>query len=192
VRGFRTRPRYSGPVAAPDLDLWLPDPQVRIRHGRVARADPERLWEAAGTVSIRDAPRLGRVVRWRIPGTSTDEPFRRLFRRYPFTVLTEGAACSVSGLCGRIWTVQRDYPRISGPDEFLGWAQPGTVRVLFAHWVEPAAENGGSALMSEARVQPVDRRARVRTRALWTLVARFERLIGGEALEVAARLAEGA
>jgi len=37
-----------------------------------------------------------------------------------------------------------------------------------------------------------DRRARLRMRALWTLVARFERLIGGEALQVAVRRAEGA
>ena len=179
-------------MAAPDLDGWLPDPQVRIRHRRVARADPQQLWDAAGTVRIRDAPRLGRIVRWRIPGTSQDEPFRELFRRYPFTVLSEGAQCSVSGLCGRIWTVQRDYPRLSGPEEFLGWAEPGTVRVLFAHWVEDAADGGDSALVSEARVQPVDRRARLRMRAVWTLVARFERLIGGEALEAAARRAAGA
>jgi hypothetical protein len=177
-------------VAGPDLDLWLPDPQVRIRHRRAARADAERLWEAAGAVRVRDAPGLGRIVRWRIPGTSPDTRFRELFRRYPFTVLTEDDRCSVSGLCGRIWTVQRDYPRLSGPDEFLAWAQPGTVRVLFAHWVE-AAGDGGAALVSEARVEPVDRRARLRVRALWTLVARFERLIGGEALHAAAQRAEG-
>jgi len=179
-------------MAAPDLDLWLPNPQVRIHHRRVALADPRRLWEAAGEVRIRDAPRLGRIVRWRIPGTSADEPFRELFQRYPFTVLTEGEHSLVSGLCGRIWTVHRDYPRIAGPEEFLGWAQPGTVRVLFAHWVEPAAGESAAALVSEARVQPVDRRARLRMRALWTLVARFERLIGGEALQVAVRRAEGA
>ena len=77
-------------------------------------------------------------------------------------------------------------------EEFLGWAQPGTVRVLFAHWVEPAAGESAAALVSEARVQPVDRRARLRMRALWTLVARFERLIGGEALQVAVRRAAGA
>ena len=106
-------------MAPADLDLWLPDPQVRIHHRRVALADPRRLWEAAGEVRIRDAPRLGRIVRWRIPGTSADEPFRELFQRYPFTVLTEGEHSLVSGLCGRIWTVHRDYPRIAGPEEFL-------------------------------------------------------------------------
>ena len=175
----------------PDLDTWLPNPVVRTRHRRHARADVERLWRAAGVVRIGDVPRLGRIVRWRIPGTRPELPFRELFRRYPFIVLAEGDQWSVSGLCGRIWTLQRDYPRIAGPDEFLSWRQPGTVRVLFAHWVESDGARG-AALVSEARVQPVDRRARVRTRTLWAAVRGFERLIGGEALRAAARRAESA
>jgi hypothetical protein len=140
-------------------------------------------------VRVCDTPALGRAVRWRIPGTPADLLFRELFRAYPFTVLAEGERWSISGLCGRLWTVERDYPRLAGPDEFLGWDEPGTVRVLFANWAV-ADGDGRAALFSEARVAPVDRRARLRMRALWTLVGRFERLIGGEALRVAARRAE--
>jgi len=132
---------------------------------------------------------LGRVVRWRIPGTARELPFRELFRRYPFTVLAEGEGWSASGLCGRVWTLRRDYPRIRGADEFLAWDEPCTVRVLFAHWVEQQGDDL-SALTSESRVEPVDRRARLRMRALWAAVGRFEHLIGGEALKVAARNAE--
>ena len=124
-----------------------------------------------------------------MPGTPGSLPFRDFFRRYPFTVLAEGERCSVAGLCGRVWTFHHDYPELAGPDEFLGWDEPGTVRVLFAHWVE-SVDGQGSALVSESRVQPVDRRARLRMRALWTVVGRFERLIGGEALRVAAQRAE--
>ena len=171
-----------------DLDVWLPKPQVRTRHRRSSRASADRLWHAAETVRIRDAPTLGRVVRWRIPGTPPELPFRELFRRYPFAVLAEGDHWSLSGLCGRLWTLSRDYPRIEGADDFRAWQEPGTVRVLFAHWVEPESA-GRSALVSESRVEPVDRRARLRMRALWTAVGRFERLIGGEALRVAARRA---
>lgn len=94
----------------------------------------------------------------------------------------------MSGLCGSIWTLRRDYPRIDGPDEFRDWDEPGTVRVAFAHWVSP--RGGGSVLVSEARVEPVDRSASWRLRALWAAVGGFERLIGGEALRVAARRAE--
>jgi len=174
-----------------DLDAWLADPQVRTHHRHPARADAERLWDCAKTVKLCDAPTLGAVVRWRIPRTPRDLPFHELFRRYPFTVLAEGEHWSVSGLCGRVWTLQRDYPRVDGPDDFLGWQEPATVRVLFAHWVQPARA-GHTALVSESRVQPVDRLARARMRALWTVVGGFERFIGGEALKVAARRAEQA
>jgi hypothetical protein len=173
-----------------DLDRWLPDPQLRTLHRRRARAAADDLWHAAETVRVCDAGALGRVVRWRIPGTSADTPFRDIFRRYPFAVLDEGRHWSISGLCGRIWTVQRDYARLSSPDEFLDWDEPGTARVLFAHWIEP--DSGRPALVSETRVGPVDRRARLRTRAMWTAMGQFERLIGGEALRLAARRAESA
>jgi hypothetical protein len=174
-----------------DLDAWLPEPDVRTFHRRTAGADVDRLWRAAETVRLRDAPVLGRVVRWWIPDSSPDLPFRELFRSYPFAEVAEGTRWSVSGLCGRIWARRPDYRRLSGLDEFLAWDEPGTARVLFAHWIEPTGD-GGTALVSESRIKPVDRRASLRVRALWAGVGRFERLIGGEALEVAARRAERA
>lgn len=175
--------------SALDLDTWLPDPQVQTEHRRDAGAPSERLWHAAETVRVCDAPTLGRVVRWRIPGTPRDLPYRELFRRYPFAVLAEGEQWSVSGLCGRVWTLRRDYPRIRGADDFLAWDKSGTVRVVLAHWVESDGD-GRSSLYSQSRIQPVDRGARLRLRALWTAIGGFERLIGGEALRVAARRAE--
>ena len=95
----------------------------------------------------------------------------------------------MSGLAGRIWTVKRDYPRLADADAFRAWDRPGTVRVLFAHWVEEA-DDGRHALVSEARVQANDRRSSLRVRGVWAAVAGFERLIGGEALRVAVRRAE--
>ena len=169
----------------PDLDRWLPDPRFRTRHRRSADAPPEELWQAAESLRVGDTRRLGRLVRWRIPGTPADMTFRDLFRAHPFCVLAEGDGWSVSGLVGRIWTLERDYPRLDGPDDFLAFDQPGTAKVLFAHWVE------GSELHSEARVAGTDRRADLRLRALWAVVGPFERLIGGEALSLAARRANG-
>lgn len=173
-----------------DLDVWLPDPQVRTRHRRTAKTDADSLWHAAETVRVRDAPTLGRAVRWRIPGTSPDIAFRDLFRAYPFTVLDEGAGWTISGLCGRIWTIRRDYPRLNGADDFVAWDTPGTVRVAIANWVE-RDQDGRATLVNESRVQPVDRGAGMRLRALWAVIGHLERLIGGEALRVAARRAEG-
>lgn len=172
-----------------DLDAWLPEPQVRARHRRPARADTGDLWHAAETVRIGEAPVLGRAVRWRIPGTSADLSFRDLLRRYPFAVLAERDGWSASGLCGRIWTLQRDYPRLAGPEEFRSWDEPGTVQVLLAHWVEPDGD-GQSALVSETRVKATDRQAAIRLRALWMVVGHFERLIGPEVLRIAVRRAE--
>ena len=175
-------------MAGPDLDRWLAEPAIRTRHRRVARAEPATLWQAAESLRLRDTRTLGRVVRWRIPGLAPDQSFSDLFRAHPFTVLEQGERCLVSGLVGRIWTLERDYPRLDGPEAFADWDDGGTARVLFGHWVEDDA--AGSALVSEARVAPVGRRAAVRLRALWTVVGGFERLIGGEALRAAVRRAE--
>ena len=177
-------------MAEPDLDAWLPDPAIRTRHRRTARATPDALWQAAETVRIADARTLGRVVRWRIPGVPGDQTFRELFRAAPFTVLAEGDHWSVSGLVGRIWTLDRDYPRLSAADQFRDWERSGTARVVIAHWVVP--DERGSALVSETRAAAVDRSSALRLRALWTVVGQFERLIGGEALRIAARRAERA
>lgn len=162
---------------------------MRTRHRRTADATPSTLWRAAEAVQVCDARGLGNVVRWRIPGTPRDRTFGELFRRYPFTVLAEGERWSVSGLCGRVWTLRRDYPELEDAAGFLAWDEPGTVRVLFAHWVE-REPGAGAALVSESRVEAVDRAASLRLRALWTVVGRFERLIGGEALRIAAARAE--
>lgn len=171
-------------MSAPDLDAWLPDPVIRTRHQRRAQASDEALWRAAESVRLRDTRTLGRIVRWRIPGTPADTTFRELFARHPFLVLDEGETWSVSGLAGRIWTLDRDYPRLTSAEQFRAWDEPGTARVLFAHWVHDGT------LHSEARVTATSRRATLRLRALWAVVGRFERLIGGEALALAARRAE--
>jgi hypothetical protein len=175
-------------MAGPDLDDWLAEPQVRTRHRVGSTASPDELWRAAATVLIRDAPLFGRAVRWRIPGTPAERSFRDLLRRYPFAILAEDRHCSISGLCGRIWSMQRDYPHIGGADEFREWSEPGTVRVAIAHWVEDAP--AGSALFSEARIEPVDGRASARLRVLWALVGGFDRFVGREPLATAVRRAE--
>jgi hypothetical protein len=176
-------------MAQARLDAWLDSPVVRTHHRRPAAADPSELWRCATEVRLRDTGSLGRLVRWRIPGLAPDLTYHELFRGYPFVVLEEDEQLLVSGLCGRIWTLARDYPRLAGPDEFRDWSEPGTVKVAFGHWVEPGPD-GVSELVSEARVEAVDRSAALRIRALWAVIGRFERLVGGEALALAARSAE--
>jgi hypothetical protein len=177
--------------AAARVRAWLPSAEVVTHHCRAAATAPGALWDAARSIRLDDTGALGRLVRWRIPGTPGDLPYAELFARQPFTVLEEGDDWSVSGLCGPIWTLARDYPELRDREEFLRWAAPGTVRVGFAHWVEPAPEGAGAVLCSEARVQAVDRRAALRLRSLWLAVGPFERLIGAEPLALATRRARG-
>ncbi len=176
-------------VSSEDLDAWVRSPAVRTRRERAAAVDADELWRAASSVRLSDTRTLGRLVRWRIPDTPADLRFAELFERYPFTPLESGPNHFLSGLCGRIWTFRRDYPRLENASAFRSWNEPGTARVLFAHWSE-ADGNGGSRIVSEARVEPVDRPAAVRLRALWAVVGRFEPLIGSEPLALAARRAE--
>jgi hypothetical protein len=174
---------------AASLDDWLPSASIRTRHHRAARASARDLWQAAREVRLSDTRRLGRLVRWRIPGVPAATTYHELFRTYPFCVLDEGDHRLVSGLAGRIWTFSRDYPSLSGADEFRSWDEPGTVRVAFAHWVEPG-DDGHATLCSEARVEPVDAHARLRLRATWAVVSPFERLVGAEPLALAVARAE--
>ena len=167
------------------LDAWLSEPVVRTRHRRTAPSAPDALWRTANALPLSETRTLGRLVRWRIPDLDGQLSYGELFREYPFTVLDEGERHLLAGLCGRIWTLARDYPRLDGPEAFADWDEPGTVRVLFGHWVEDAPE--GSALVSEARVQPVDRTASLRLRALWKVIGPFERLVGAEAITAAVR-----
>lgn len=176
-------------MSGPDLDAWIADPVIRTRHSRSARADADDLWDAAAGVRLDETRTLRRIVQWRIPGTPAETRFRDLLSSAPFAVLEEGERWSVSGLCGRIWTTAVDYPEVDA-SAFREWDEPGTVRVAFAHWVA-TADDGRATLHSEARVEPVDRRARWALRSLWVAVGPFERLIGAEPLALAARRAEG-
>jgi hypothetical protein len=161
--------------AEPDLDAWAPRATVRTFRRRTVACEPGVLWRTARDVRMRDTRTLGRLVAWRIPGTSLDQTFDALFRAYPFTVLDEGERHVIAGLCGRIWTLTRDYPRLAGPDAFRGWSEPDTVRVVFGHWVTPRG----------------DRRAALRVKALWALIGHFEPLVAAEPLSLAARRATG-
>jgi hypothetical protein len=164
-----------------DLDDLLPEAPVRTHHRRTARAAADTVWDAACALRLSDTRRLGRLVRWRLPDTPPDCTFRELLRRYPFILLEEGLRYSVSGMCGRLWTLGSDYPRLSSPADFAAWDEPGTVRVVFATWVQED-DDGRVELCEEARVKPVDRAAALRLSLLWTAVGRFEGLIGSEAI----------
>jgi hypothetical protein len=173
-----------------DLDSWLAEPVLRTNHRRESRTNEAELWASAATVRLRDCRILGRLVRARIPGLRANLTFAELFRSDPFNVLDQGRTYAVSGLCGRIWTIRRDFAVLSQPADFRTWAEPGTVRVLFANWAEPTET--GSALVSEVRIAAVDRRAGLRLRRLRPFIVAFQGLVATEPLTIASQRAERA
>jgi hypothetical protein len=175
-------------MAVPDLDRWIADPQVRTHHRRDAPVGERRLWSAAGGVRVKDCRVLGRLIPARIAGVSPEASFDELFAGAPFAVLDEGPTFRLSGLCGRIWMVRGQFTALGGPEAFQTWSEPGTVRVLFANWVQQASENGAS-LISEVRVAPVDRRARLCLRAFAPFIAAFQGLVAAEPLTIATQRA---
>lgn len=173
-----------------DLNYWLADPTLRVAHGRESTSAPERLWRCASSVELNDSRLLGRLVRWRIPGLAADLSFHNLFRHDPFIVLDGDQELGLlSGLVGRIWTMRRDYPQLSDPEEFRRWRLSGTARVLFANWVEPLP-SGGAVLHSETRVQTIGAQARLGMSGLRPLVRAFQHLIASDGIEEAVRRAE--
>lgn len=174
----------------PDLERWLPEPMLHVAHSRQSTAPPDELWAAARTVRLRDAALLGRLIRWRIPGTTAQLTVDELFRQPPFLVL-EGDAdrALVSGLVGRIWTLRRDYPLLSDPDEFRQWSARGTARVVFANWVSND-EEGKSTLSSDVRVDAIGAQGRLGVAAVRPLVSSFQHVIGRDGLAAAVRTAE--
>ena len=175
----------------PQLDEWIEDPAVRVRHRRESTASADALWRAATEVPLSDTALLGRLVRWRIPGLALDATYDGLFREPPFVILAQGERMLVSGLAGRIWTLRRDYPRLNTADEFRTWSEGGTARVVFAHWSQQL-DDDRAILASEVRVQPIGMQGRIGVAAVRPLVRSFQQLVGSDGISAAVRRAERA
>jgi hypothetical protein len=172
-----------------ELDRWLSDPAVRITHEGKSAVDPDRLWAATREVRIGDTGMLGRLIRWRIPGTTADLEFDRLFREPPFIALEERDDGLLSGIVGRIWTLRRDYPRLGNPEQFREWSERGTARVLFATWTE-SLDPHGAALRSEVRLDAFGGQGKLGLAAVRPLISGFHHLVGTEGIGAAVRAAE--
>ncbi|HWE08612.1 MAG TPA: hypothetical protein VG325_04625 [Solirubrobacteraceae bacterium] len=175
----------------PDLNNWLPDPDLRVVHTRESSASPDELWQAARSVRLSDAALLGRLVRWRIPGLPREEGFDQLFRQPPFMVLEEDEHLLVSGLVGPIWTLRRDYPQLGSAQDFRDWSESGTARVVIANWIVPGPD-GRTTIGAEARVEAIGARGRLGVRAIRPLVRSFQGLVGSDGINAAVRRAERA
>jgi hypothetical protein len=169
---------------------WVPKTHAHVRHARRSSAGADDLWQAARGVRLNDTPRLHRLVRWRLggnapPGGTTFEDF---FRSGVFTLLEEGERYTVSGVAGRIWSPSGDYERFEAAADYMEYDRRGIAKVVLA--ISVHERDGGSEIVSDARVWLADRRAQVVFRPFWTVVSPFSRFIGSEGLAAAVRRAE--
>jgi hypothetical protein len=177
-----------GASVAEQIKGWLPEPAIRVSHRVASSAAPEQLWRAASELKLAQSPVLGRLIQWRIPGTARELSFDGLLREPPFLVLEDGEHSLLSGLVGRIWTLRRDYPALSDPQQFRDFSDRNSARVAIGVWAEE--DQRGGALCVEARVQAIGVQGQVGVAAVRPLVRGFQQLIASEALRAAVRHAE--
>ena len=169
---------------------WLPGCHARLHHARVSTASADALWEAAQAIQLRDAPRLCRLIRWRLgkhappPGTT----FEEFFRTGIFMLLEEGERLSISGVAGKIWAPSGSYAQFETAREYREYREPGTAKVVLK--TEVREHERGSQIRTEARIWCADRRTELIFRPFWMLVSPFARFIYSEGFAAAVRRAE--
>jgi hypothetical protein len=178
-------------VSTTQVQDWLPGCHARLHHARVSTASPDQLWDAAQEVRLRDAPRLARLIRWRLGrhAPPPDTTFEEFFRTGIFTLLEESGRLYISGVAGRIWAPSGPYAQFETAGDYRQYRERGTAKVVLKTEVRPHAR--GAQIIVEARVWCADRRTQLIFRPFWAVVAPFARFIYSEGLAVAVKRAEG-
>jgi hypothetical protein len=177
-------------VSTTEVQDWLPGCHARIHLERVSTATPGELWEAATSVQLRDAPRLARVIRWRL-GKHAPPPettFEEFFRTGIFMLLEEGDRLSISGVAGKIWAPSGDYAQFETAGEYREYRARGTAKVVLK--TEVRDHERGSQIVNEARVWCADRRTQLTFRPFWAVVKPFARFVYSEGFAAAVKRAE--
>jgi hypothetical protein len=178
-------------VTTTQVQDWLPGCHARLNFARVSSAGPDELWAAAQAVRLRDAPRLNRVIRWRL-GKHAPPPettFEEFFRTGIFMLLEEGERLYISGVAGKIWTPSGDYAQFETAGEYREYRRRGTAKAVLK--TEVREHERGSQIVAEARVWCADRRTQLIFRPFWAVVSPFARLIYSDGFATAVKRAEG-
>src|SRR3954452_14441631 len=177
-------------VSTTQTQDWLPGCHARLHHARVSTAGPDELWEAAQTVRLRDAPRLCRLIRWRLGkhAPAPETKFEEFFRTGIFMLLEEGERLYISGVAGKIWAPSGDYAQFETAGEYREWRERGTAKVVVKN--EVREHERGSQIVNEARVWCADRRTQLIFRPFWAVVSPFARFVYSEGFAAAVRRAE--
>jgi hypothetical protein len=162
-----------------------------MRQARPSTASRDELWDAALSIRLRDSPRLGRLIRWRLGrhAPPPDTTFEEFFRTGIFMLLEEGERLFISGVAGKIWAPSGDYAEFETAGEYREYRPRGIAKVVLK--IDVTEHERGSQIVSEAWVWCADRRTQLIFRPFWALVAPLARFIYSEGFAVAVKRAEG-
>lgn len=167
------------------LDQLLPAPDVSERHGRLVRADADRVDAAVRALTLREVPLVAVLAAVRsLPelavrrrGTTVrDRPLVGQAQAAGFTVLHDAPGEElVLGLIAQMWRPGGQVVRAGTPAEFTGFTEPGFVRAAMDVRLTPV--DGGTLVATETRVRATDADARRAFGRYWRVVAPFSGLI---------------
>jgi hypothetical protein len=178
-------------VSTTQVQDWLPGCHARLQYARASTASADDLWEAAQNVRLRDAPRLRRVIRWRL-GRHAPPPettFEEFFRTGIFMLLEEGERLYIAGVAGKIWAPSGEYAQFETAGEYREYRARGTAKVVVK--ISVREHERGSQIVTEARIWCADRRTQLIFRPFWAVVAPLARFIYSDAFAAAVKRAEG-
>ena len=174
-----------------DVQDWLPGSHARLQSARASTATPDKLWTAAQAIRLRDAPRLARLIRWRLGkhAPPPDTTFEEFFRTGIFMLLEESDRLTISGVAGKIWAPSGDYAQFETAGDYRQYRERGTAKVVVK--TDVREHERGSEIVSEAHVWCADRRTQMIFRPYWAVVHPFAHFIYSDAFAAAVRRAEG-
>ena len=171
---------FTTPSPATRLEAILPTYNFHERHALTIQAPAERVREALHQVSLPDIVALQNLVKIRamVMGSFEDSktgqnvayrvPFLEMMKlpRSGVFPLDDTPREFVFGLAGQPWN--NIVVRLK-PEEFRGWARPGSVKGAVNFLIEDAG-NGRSRLITETRVAATDEFARRKMAGYWALI----------------------
>ena len=181
-------------LAPPLIAGWLePGASQMSRHQVDVHAPPDRVYEAALGVSLRNMPVVRLLFRLRGIPYRHEMTLREFFSTRPFLILEETSPHEiVFGVAGS--TPPRKRTSRSGgrppstPDEFRAYTEDGAIRVVTNFRVRPTPT--GSILSTETWVEAFGPEAKRGFRMYWTVIGPFSGLIRRMFLEAAKQRAE--
>ena len=178
-------------MSTTEVQDWLPGCHARLHLTRASTASADELWEAAQNVRLGDAPRLCRLIRWRLGkhAPPPDTTFEEFFRTGIFMLLEEGERLFISGVAGKIWSPSGEYAQFETAGEYREYQQRGTAKVVLK--IEVREDERGSRIVSEARIWCADGRTQMVFRPFWALVSPLGRFVYSDGFAAVVRRAEG-